>query len=79
MFQLKQQKYKMKNEASNNNEALNKALVTSSAAKGMKTELIARMMVLGLPNDDYKKGFNDALEWAVRLVDRYEKGDGLFQ
>lgn len=69
----------MKNETSNNNgtEALNKALVTSSAAKGMKTELKARM-ILGLPNDDYKKGFNDAMEWAVRLVDRYEKGNGLF-
>jgi hypothetical protein len=70
----------MEKETSNKNgtEALNKALVTSSAAKGMKTELKARM-ILGLPNDDYKKGFNDAMEWAVRLVDRYEKGEGLFQ
>ena len=71
----------MENESSNNNngtEALNKALVTSSAAKGMKTELKARM-ILGLPNDDYKKGFNDAMQWAVRLVERYEKGESLFQ
>lgn len=70
----------MENENSKVEEtkALNIADVSSSAAKGMKTELKARM-ILGLPNDDYKKGFNDAMEWAVRLVDRYEKGNGLFQ
>jgi hypothetical protein len=44
----------------------------------MKTELKARMILFG-PEDEYKKGFNNAMKWAVELVDRYEKGEGLFQ
>ena len=54
------------------------AIVSGSAAKGMTTELKARM-ILGGPDDDYKKGFNDAMQWAVRMVERYKNGEGLFQ
>lgn len=54
------------------------AVVSGSAAKGMTTELKARM-ILGSPEDDYKKGFNDAMQWAIRMVERYKNGDGLFQ
>lgn len=54
------------------------AIVSGSAAKGMTTELKARMILLGR-NDDYKQGFNDAMQWAIRLVERYKNGNGLFQ
>jgi len=65
---------KVSNEKKGNGDL---AIVSGSAAKGMTTELKARM-ILGGPEDDYKKGFNDAMQWAVRLVDRYKNGNGLF-
>jgi len=52
--------------------------LSKELAKGMKTELTARM-IMSQPNDEYKKGFNEAMKWASRMVDRYEKGNGLFQ
>lgn len=68
-----------KNKVSNENKGNGDlAIVSGSAAKGMATELKARM-ILGGPEDDYKKGFNDAMQWAVRMVERYKNGDGLFQ
>lgn len=47
-------------------------------AKAIKTELVARV-ILGPPDDDYKQGFNDAMRWAVDLVERYKQGRGIFQ
>ncbi len=55
-----------------------KPVIDASIAKGMRTELKAKM-IMGLPNDEFKKGFNDAMQWAIELVNRYEKGEGLFQ
>lgn len=55
-----------------------KVIIDEKAINGMKTELKARM-IMGLPDDDYKKGFNDAMKWAIDMVKLYEKGDGLFQ
>lgn len=62
----------------NTEEANMKPIVTSSAARGMSIELKARMK-LGQPINDYIGGFNEAIEYAVSLVEKYEKGKGLFQ
>jgi hypothetical protein len=43
----------------------------------MVTELKARMILFH--HDDNSKGFNSGLSWAVDLVNKYKKGEGLFQ
>lgn len=40
---------------------------------------ITAAIIIGLPNDDYKRGFNNALKRALVLLNQYEKGEGLFQ
>jgi len=46
--------------------------------KGLKTEIGASRLMLP-PNDDYKKGWNDALNKALSLIKNYQDGKGLFQ
>lgn len=61
---------------------INEKFVGKEAAKGMKTELKARKLLLPYDSEfdkGYKSGFNDAMDWAIQCVDNYEKGDGLFQ
>jgi len=68
-------------EIKNNIEELQQVMLSDflghGAAKGMCTEVQAKMIIN--PNNDHQRGFNDALKWVVRLVKRYEKGEGLFQ
>jgi len=45
---------------------------------GMITEITAKKLLFG-PNDDYKKGHNDAMDKALQTIRNYEKGNGLFQ
>lgn len=45
---------------------------------GMITEITAKKILFG-PEDDYKKGHNDAMDKALTTVRNYEKGEGLFQ
>lgn len=46
--------------------------------RGIITEIVAKKLLLP-PNDDYKRGHNDAIDKALETVRLYEKGDGLFQ
>lgn len=46
--------------------------------EGLKTDITASKLILP-PNDDYKKGWNDAMDKALRFVRLYEKKEGLFQ
>lgn len=47
-----------------------------TAYKGIVTEITAGMC---LKCDDQSKAYNDACERAVRIVERYARGEGLFQ
>lgn len=44
----------------------------------MRTEMISSK-IMGLPNDDYKEGFNQAMEKALKILKNYKEGNGLFQ
>lgn len=55
-----------------------KANVSSSVFDWMKSEVTASM-IMGLPDDEYKKGHNDAMRKALRIIKDYKEGKGLFQ
>lgn len=57
---------------------LNKSDVSGSVFDWMKSEVTASM-IMGLPDDEYKKGHNDAMRKALGIVKRYKEGNGLFQ
>ncbi len=44
---------------------------------GMSTELKARL--ISFHKEEHSKGFNDGLMWAIRLIDGYKNGKGLWQ
>lgn len=35
--------------------------------------------ILGGPEDEYKQVFNEAMRKAIRIVELYKKGEGIFQ
>lgn len=59
-------------------KALNISDVSSSVFDWMKSEVTASM-IMGLPDDEYKKGHNDAMRKALRIIKDYKEGNGLFQ
>jgi hypothetical protein len=70
----------MENENLNKAEkpALQQGDVSSSVFDWMKSEVTASM-IMGLPDDEYKKGHNDAMRKALRIIKDYKEGNGLFQ
>lgn len=50
---------------------------TANALEGIRTEIGANRTLV--PKDDYNKGWNDAMNEAIRFIRKYEKGEGLWQ
>jgi hypothetical protein len=44
---------------------------------GLRSEIGANMVLA--PKDEYNKGWNEASLNAIKFIDRYANGDGLFQ
>lgn len=50
---------------------------TKKALEGLRTELGANRTLS--PKDDFNRGFNEGVAEALRFIDRYKRGEGLFQ
>ena len=50
---------------------------TKNALEGVRTEVGANRTLQ--PKDDYNRGFNAGLEEAIKFLNIYLRGDGLFQ
>lgn len=46
--------------------------------KGIKTEMNALVLSFG-PDDDYKRGFNEAMKKSLEIISVYQEGKGVFQ
>lgn len=50
---------------------------TKKALEGARAEIIANKTLR--PRDDYNKGFNAGIDEAIKFLNHYVKGEGLFQ
>lgn len=50
---------------------------TANALEGLRTEIGANRTLVA--KDDYNKGWNDGLTFAIKFIRSYEKGKGLWQ
>ena len=58
-------------------EVLDNELKPSKALDGLRTEIIAGKVLVPKNSEDF--AWNGASERAVRILDMYKKGEGLFQ
>lgn len=58
--------------------ATSERIKSKAGFAGLKTQVGASRLMMG-PEDDYKKGWNDALTKAMSLIKQYQDGEGLFQ
>lgn len=50
---------------------------TVTTLEGLRTEVVA-LKVMGV-RDEADKAHNQAMDTALRLIDKYKRGEGLFQ
>lgn len=69
----------MKNENSITDAVSNgtQSNVSSSVYDGLKTEITASKLMFSA--DEYAKGWNEAMNKALRIIQSYREGKGLFQ